>query len=196
MISRPEAMLKKISSNARMLAMLMACGIAAACSSPKPVVDTRPADAAAIKANALGLSAAAQAKDLDKTLAYYTDDAIWLEDKGPMLQGKAALRSAWQQVFAQDGPGLTFTTTAVDVAKSGDLATEYGTYLLEVADKNGHFKDQHGKYMTVWKKQPENTWKATMDIDNMDAPLPPQATGPARKSAAKAKPKAKHHKHH
>ena len=57
-------MLRKFGPNARMLAMLLACGIAAACSSPKPVVDTRPADAAAIKANALGLSAAAVEDDL------------------------------------------------------------------------------------------------------------------------------------
>jgi uncharacterized protein (TIGR02246 family) len=185
--------MKRIGPATLVLAAVVAAGFAAGCSSPAPVKDTRPADEAAIRANALGMSAAAQAKDLDKTLAYYTDDAVWLEDKGPMLQGKVALRAAWQQAFAQDGPGLTFTTTAVDVAKSGDLASEYGTYLLEVADKNGHFTDRHGKYVMIWKKQADNTWKATLDIDNLDAPPPPPAA-PAKKAHAKAKPK--HHRHH
>jgi uncharacterized protein (TIGR02246 family) len=164
-------------------------------SAPK---DTRAADETAIRAASAGWSAAAQAKDIDKSMSYYTDDAVQLSQNSPAIQGKAALRDGWQKMFQFDGPGLSFAAQTVDVAKSGDLAAEYGNYLLETADKNGKFTDQKGKYVVVWKKQADNTWKATMEIANSDAPPPAPVPVPApvKKHAAKTSGKKKHARHH
>jgi ketosteroid isomerase-like protein len=176
------------------MATALAVSFMTNCSSaPK---DTRAADETAIRAASAGWSAAAQAKDIDKSMAYYTDDAIQASQDAPVIQGKAALRDGWQKMFQFDGPGLSFTTQTVNVAKSGDLATEYGTYLLETADKNGKFTDQKGKYLVVWKKQADSSWKATMEMANSDAPppAPVPAAAPVKKHAAKAA-KKKHGRH-
>jgi uncharacterized protein (TIGR02246 family) len=176
-------------------ATVLGMSFLASCSSaPK---DTRAADEAAIRADSAAWSAAAQAKDIDKSMSFYTDDAVQASQGAPVIRGKAALRDGWQKMFQFDGPGLSFAAQTVDVAKSGDLATEYGTYLLETADKNGKFSDDKGKYLVVWKKQADGTWKAAMEIANSDAPppAPVPAAAPVKKHAAKPA-KKKHGRHH
>lgn len=125
-------------------------------------------DEAAIRAASADWSKAAQAKDLDKAMSVYSDDAIVLSPKAPMIRDKDKIRANWQEMLAQPGPGLSFTATGVEVARSGDLAWEYGTYELATTDKKGKTTTEKGKYVTVWKKQPDGSWKVAADIDNTD----------------------------
>lgn len=121
---------------------------------------------ATIRASTIEWSKAAQARDLDKAVYYYAEDAVQLADKGPVVEGKENIRKGWQQMLALPGPGLTFETTSVDVARYSDMAWERGTYDFGVADKNGKVTDTKGKYLVVWKKEPGNIWKVVADIDN------------------------------
>ena len=125
----------------------------------------RQADAT-IRASTIEWSKAAQARDLDRAVYYYADDAVYLLDKGPMAQGKENIRKAWQEMLSQPGPGMTFETTAIDVARFADMAWERGTYEMAAADKNGKVTTTKGKYVCVWKKVPGNVWKVVADIDN------------------------------
>jgi uncharacterized protein (TIGR02246 family) len=146
-------------------------GSAAGCSSktaqqPPPVPDTRKTDEAAIRSASADWSRAAEAKDIDKAVSYYTDDAVVFVDKGELLKGKDSIRTSWRQLLAPSAPRLTFSTTFVEIARSGDLAYEYGTYNLATAGKKGKTNDEKGKYVVVWKKQSNGSWKAAVDIDN------------------------------
>jgi uncharacterized protein (TIGR02246 family) len=133
---------------------------------PAPPPDTRKADEAAIRAASAEWSKAAQAKDLDKSMSYYAEDSIYLSDRGAMVKGRNSIRMVWKEMLAEPGAGLTFTATSVEVARSGDLAYEYGTYDLVTEEKKGKPTDEKGKYLVVWKKQPDSSWKAAVDIDN------------------------------
>jgi uncharacterized protein (TIGR02246 family) len=138
---------------------------------PKPQamaqpVDTRAADEAAIRAASLAWSQASRAKDLDKSVAVYTEDAVQMSPKAAAVHGKDAIRKGWTQMFAAPGPGLSFQTTSVEVAKSGDIAYETGTYDFATTGKNGKTNDEKGKYVVVWKKQSDGSWKAAVDMDN------------------------------
>ena len=134
---------------------------------PAPPPDTRKADEAAIRSASADWSKASQAKDLDKATSYYADDAIFFVNNGAKVKGKDAIKLAWKQELATPGPGLTFETTYVEVARSGDLAYEYGTYDLKTEAKKGKVADEKGKYVVVWKKQANGSWKAVADIDNI-----------------------------
>ena len=134
---------------------------------PAPPPDTRKADEAAIRAASADWSKASQAKDLDKATSYYADDAIFFVNNGAMVKGKDAIKMTWKPMLAAPGPGLTFETTYVEVARSGDMAYEYGTYDLKTEAKKGKVADEKGKYVVVWKKQPNGSWKAVADIDNI-----------------------------
>ena len=154
-----------------LLAALFAMSITVACAEqtaqkPAPPPDTRKADEAAIRAASADWSKAAQAKDLDKATSYYADDAVFFVENGAMVKGKDAIKMAWKPELATPGPGMTFDTTYVEVARSGDLAYEYGTYDEKTEVKKGKVKDEKGKYVVVWKKQPDGSWKAVADIYN------------------------------
>ena len=140
---------------------------------PKPQaaaqpVDTRAADEAAIRAASAAWSQAYVVKDLEKSSSVYTDDAVVMSPKAPAIHGKDAIRKGLVQMFALPGPGLSFQTVSVEVARSGDIAYETGSYDFVTTDKKGKANDEHGKYVVVWKKQGDGTWKAAVDIDNTD----------------------------
>lgn len=140
-----------------------------ACSQPAAQMpDTRASDEAAIRSASAGWSKAAQAKDLDKSTAVFADDGIAMYPKMPILEGKDAIRKGWQQMLSAPGPGLTFATSGIEVARSGDIAWEHGKYEYATADKKGIVSIEKGKYVTVWKKQPDGSWKVAADIDNPD----------------------------
>jgi uncharacterized protein (TIGR02246 family) len=154
-----------------LLAALFAMIITVTCAeqtAQKPAPpDTRKTDEAAIRAASADWSKASQARDLDKATSYYADDAIFFVNNGAMVKGKDAIKMAWKSELATPGPGLTFDTTYVEVARSGDIAYEHGTYDEKTEVAKGKVKDEKGKYVVVWKKQADGSWKAVADIDNI-----------------------------
>ena len=153
--------------------------VAAGCGKEEPK-DTRAADEAAIQNTDAQWAKAAASKDVDATIAFYSDDAALLPPNAPMASDKASIRAAWAGLL---GPGtsLTWQATKVDVARSGDLGYVIGTYQLEGKDAAGKEESDRGKFVEVWKKQADGNWKAAVDIFNSDLPV----------AAAKPEPVAK-----
>ena len=120
-------------------------------------------------------SAAAVAKDLDKTVSYYADDAIVMPPNASAAKTREAIRKVWQDLLASPGLVISWKATKVEVAKSGDLACLSGTYELTMNDPSGKPVNDHGKYVEVWEKQADGKWKCGADIWNSDLP----ATAPA-----------------
>jgi ketosteroid isomerase-like protein len=68
----------------------------------------------------------------------------------------------------------TFAATKVEVSKGGDVGYSQGTYTINMTDpKTKKAVTEHGKYVTVYKKQADGGWKAVEDINNADAPAVP-----------------------
>jgi len=132
------------------------------------IQQSRAADEAAIRAASAAWSQASTAKDLDKTISFYADDALQFPEKAPAAKGKENIRKNWAPLLAAPGAGLSFQTTTVEIARSGELAYETGTYDFVTTDKQGKSSDEKGKYVVVWKKQNDGSWKAAVDIDNPD----------------------------
>src|SRR4030095_4770896 len=82
-------------------------------------------------------SAAAGAKDLDKTVSYYADDAIVMPPNAPPATTKEAIRSAWNEMLTSPGAAISWKATKVEVAKSGDLAYVSGAYEDTMNDASG-----------------------------------------------------------
>jgi uncharacterized protein (TIGR02246 family) len=115
-------------------------------------------------------SAAAAAKDLDKTVSYYSDDAIIMPPNAPSATTREAIRSAWKEMLTSPGAAVSWTATKVEVAKAGDLAYVSGTYEETMTDASGKPAKDRGKYLEIFKKQADGTWKAILDIWNSDLP--------------------------
>jgi ketosteroid isomerase-like protein len=122
-------------------------------------------------------SKAAESKDLDKTLSYYSDDATVLPPNAPAATTKEAIRKVWQDMLATPGFVISWKATKVEVAKSGDLGFVTGTYEVTMNDASGKPVSEKGKYVEVWKKQADGKWKCGTDTWNSD--LPASAPAPA-----------------
>jgi ketosteroid isomerase-like protein len=120
-------------------------------------------------------SKAAGAKDVDKTVSFYSADATVLPTNAPMANTKDAIRKIWGDLFAGPGLAISWKATKVEVAKSGDLACVSGTYELTMNDPSGKPINDRGKYVEVWEKQPDGKWKCGTDIWNSDLPATPAA---------------------
>jgi uncharacterized protein (TIGR02246 family) len=140
-----------------------------------PAADTKSAIEKALRDLDAQWSAAAGAKDLDKTVSYYSTDAIVMPPNAPSATTKEAIRSAWKEMLTSPGAALSWKATKVEVAKSGDLACVSGTYEETTTDASGKPVNDHGKYVEVWEKQADGKWKCGADIWNSDLP----ATAPA-----------------
>jgi uncharacterized protein (TIGR02246 family) len=132
------------------------------------IQQARAADEAAIRAASAAWSQAATAKDLDKAVSFYADDAVQFPNKAPATKGKENIRKNWAPMLALSGAGLSWQTSSVEVANSGELAYETGTYNFVSTDKKGKTSEEKGKYVVVWKKQRDGTWKVAVDTDNPD----------------------------
>ncbi len=62
----------------------------------------------------------------------------------------------------------------VDVGGSGDTAYEIGKYSLTIQAEGQAAMADSGKYVVVWKRQADGTWKLHVDIWNSSMPLPGQ----------------------
>ena len=150
--------------------VLAACAQQPQAPPPTQPPDTRAADEAAIHAAVKDWSAAAQAKDADKFVSFYAEDATILLEGSPDFTGKAAIREAIGGMMQDPNFALSFAADKVVVARSGDLAYETGTYSMTVSDAKKKPATQEGHYVVVWQKQADGTWKAVQDAPVSDPP--------------------------
>jgi uncharacterized protein (TIGR02246 family) len=112
-------------------------------------------------------SKVAAAKDLDKTVSFYADDAVVLPPNQAAVTTKDGIRNLWKG-FLDSLTDISWKTTRVETAKSGDMAYLIGTYEMTMKDGT---KDK-GKYCEVWKKQADGKWKVSADMFSSDLPAP------------------------
>ena len=151
---------------------LLLLSLATACQTQ--ATSNTQADEAALRKLDDEWSRAAGARDVEKTISYYSDDAVVMPPNIPTLTGKEAIRTLWKSML--DSPAFTggWKASKVEVARSGDLAYVSGTYEFNEKDDNGKPMTDKGKFLEVWKKQPDGNWKCVADMFSSDLP----AVGP------------------
>ncbi len=142
-------------------------GFASACKQQAPP-EARAADERAVRDADRAALNASQAKDLERNLSFYTDDASVFPPQAPIATGKEAIRAFLSQGFANPGFAINWQPTKVEVSRAGDLAYTQGTYEFTLNDPKGKPVTERGKYVNVWKKQPDGSWKMVADIWNPD----------------------------
>jgi ketosteroid isomerase-like protein len=122
-----------------------------------------------IEAASIGIWQAVGRGDAAAIVAEYADDALILGSGAPMLQGKPAVAQFLQGLFG----GNTLRDVkgnVTDIMISGDLAVETGTYAMTVIPKSGNAVADKGKYIHVWKKSVDGSWKVVRYVPNSDIP--------------------------
>jgi uncharacterized protein (TIGR02246 family) len=102
----------------------------------------------------------------------YTDDATLLPPNNEMLHGKQKIQEFWSGGIQMGLKDVAFAI--VDVGGSGDTAYEIGKYSLTIQPEGQAAMTDSGKYVVVWKRQADGTWKLHVDIWNSSMPIPGQ----------------------
>jgi uncharacterized protein (TIGR02246 family) len=142
---------------------------------PPAPPDTRAADAQAIRQLEADWVQTESTKDVDKITAFYADNASLFLNGMPVISGKANIVAAYKELVADKNFSLTWPPSyAVVVAKSGDLAYTEGNYTFTYTDKKTKKAVvEKGKYVEVYAKQPDGSWKDVVDTGIPDGPATP-----------------------
>ncbi|MEX1185425.1 MAG: DUF4440 domain-containing protein [Gemmatimonadaceae bacterium] len=132
----------------------------------------------AIRARSAAMNRAVTAKDVDAIAAFHAPSATAMMPNTPVMTGVNAIREGWRGTVALPNLSLNWQPTTVTVARSGDIATEVGSYTMRFDAPHGRVNDA-GSYTTVWHKVDGN-WVIASDIVTSSQPMPePAPAGPA-----------------
>ncbi len=92
---------------------------------------------------------------------WFAEDGVALGNGAAPLVGRVAIaRSAnWSAKNYQ----LTWTPTDASMGPSGDVGYTWGHYEGHSKDANGNPVTTSGRYITIWRKQPDGNWKVALD---------------------------------
>ena len=96
--------------------------------------------------------------------AVFAEDALLLPPNQPMLRGKQAIQALIQGWI--DTIGGTMSNPMMEFGGEGDLAYQVATY----AFTDTKTPDQ-GKFVEIFRRQPDGSWKVYLTIYNSDNPV-------------------------
>ena len=102
-------------------------------------------------------------RGLDGWMAYVAEDAVFFNGPEP-THGRAAAAEEWKAIIGKQ-IGLEWTPAEQLVA--GDMGYTWGHYQLHVGDKT-----RTGRYVTIWRRQADGSWKVVLDVGQPDPPKP------------------------
>ena len=109
-----------------------------------------------------------KSRDAAGIAALFTEDAVLIrQDQQPV--GQTAIQEFLTEYMELNPEAVSnWSTDRVDIATSGDLAIEYGSWTTTSLGPNGTEED-YGKFVTIYRKV-DGTWKISGDIGQSTKP--------------------------
>lgn len=116
--------------------------------------------------------------DMAAVAAMYSEDAMAFPPEGEIVKGRPAIEAMWKGVRDMGAQAMDFEV--IDVMTGGALMVETGKATLHIAGAGPAQAKVTVKYVVVWKKQKDGSWKISRDIWNaLPAPAPVATPAPA-----------------
>jgi ketosteroid isomerase-like protein len=128
-----------------------------------------PADKGALLAADLAFAKVTAEKGLEGWLSWFAPDAKIFLTGEAVVEGLESVKACYAK-NGFDPKELRWKPSGGEMAASGDLGYTYGTASWPGTDEKGNKVTRTGKYLTVWKRQADGSWKVVADIGNPDAP--------------------------
>jgi uncharacterized protein (TIGR02246 family) len=153
---------------------LALAAVAAACKSTPPPTppDTRAADVQAVKDVEAAWLKDVATKDAGKYASYFADDGCALYPGAATTCGREAIKALVTTYYADPNFSFTLQDTRAVASKGGDMVFTQGTYSMTVTNpKTKKSVTDKGKYVTIYMKQADGSWKAAVDTSNSDSQM-------------------------
>lgn len=144
--------------------------LAACAPVPPPVADNREAALKDVRTTEESVVKAFSDRNAELATSFYAPNAVLMEPNMALIQG-AAIGPALKAMLSDPNVTMTFQPATVEAGKAADLGYVRGTYTVVTTDPaTRHSVTEHGKYLTIYARQADGSWKITEDISNADAP--------------------------
>jgi uncharacterized protein (TIGR02246 family) len=106
--------------------------------------------------------------DADKIVSLFAPDGTLLNDDSELLRGHDAIRKSFEEM--QKPEKLEFKRDKVEVKLKGNFAYEIvnQTVSVKFIDQEPH--DFLVKYIHIWEKQDDGSWRVLIDMNNTLTP--------------------------
>ncbi len=153
---------------------LLLLALAAPIVSPGEAAPPEAADEAAVLLQLdRDFDAASAQNGAEAWVAYFGDHGAILRPAAAPISGPAAIREAMSPVFTTPGSSLRWQPTRAEILIPGALGYTVGRSERRRKGDDGRPMVQHGTYFTLWRKQPDGTWKIAADTGQPDGPFQP-----------------------
>jgi uncharacterized protein (TIGR02246 family) len=98
----------------------------------------------------------------------YTEDATLMPNGADMIKGRPGIETYWAAAIQMGVKDVVLTV--LDLGGADDCVYEIGGVVTTVQLEGMESMEMTGKYVCVWKKMEDGTWKIHVDIWNNDAP--------------------------
>ena len=88
----------------------------------------------------------------------------------PLVTGRQSAQDLWQGVIDMGVKGVSLQTQELEEL-GVDRAVERGVGTLDIQTESGQTVQASAKFIVVWKRQADGSWKWDWDCWNMDAPM-------------------------
>lgn len=110
--------------------------------------------------------------EVDELMEFYEENATSLPPNSQPVVGRSLIRSYMDSVSAY---GITIKEASFDpltIDVEGNLAYEVGRFGMTMNVPGVGLVRDEGKYMAIWRRQSDDTWKVHTDIWNTNIPIP------------------------
>jgi uncharacterized protein (TIGR02246 family) len=151
---------------------LAACLVLCACAAQQSSTSVSPRTADAVRGQIEQSNArfteAFNRGDAAALAAMYDTGAVVLAPNAPVMRGRQNIEALWAGARQQGFKTLSLAVNSVEVI--GNHAIELGDYTLVIQPPGQAEMTDRGKYMVVWKRQPDGSWKLYRDMFNTSMP--------------------------
>ena len=110
-------------------------------------------------------------RDADRIAAHYAEDGNLMVPNAPLMTGKDAIGKGMKEALADPNWSLALQPVQVEVSRGGDVGYTRGSYVLTATDPaSKKVATEKGRFVVIFRKQADESWKAVQDITNAEAP--------------------------
>ncbi len=104
----------------------------------------------------------AKEKGIAEAFGFFADSSAVIQRGNRLIEGKDSVQAFYHSRI-KPGTILEWAPDFVEVSTCGDLGYTYGKYTISVPDSIGQPVKSTGIFHTVWKKQPDGSWRFVWD---------------------------------
>jgi len=95
---------------------------------------------------------------------WFAEDGMTLGNGQAPVRGRAAI--AKQATWLAKDYQLLWTPTDAAMSPAGDMGYTWGHYEGHSRDANGNPVVVAGRYLTIWRREPDGSWKVALDASS------------------------------